>query len=125
LGIVGRTEEAIANQEIAVRSNSRDPSIFFRFSGLALANYMAGNYETAIQWAERAIQRMPRWYLAHFVLAASHQAIGQHDLAVRACQTCMGALPDLVLSDLDRVPLKDPAKMEQLRERLRQAGFSG
>nr|WP_318246048.1 tetratricopeptide repeat protein [Seohaeicola saemankumensis] len=59
LGIMGRSEEAIENQKIAIRSNPLDPSIFFRFSGLALANYMAGRYPKAIEWAERAIHRMP------------------------------------------------------------------
>jgi TolB-like protein/DNA-binding CsgD family transcriptional regulator len=71
LGIIGRSEEAIVNQEIAIRSNPLDPSIFFRFSGLAMAHYMAGRYELAIEWAERAIYRMPRWYFAYFILAAS------------------------------------------------------
>ena len=44
LGILGRSDDAIANQEIAIRSNPLDPSIFFRFSGVALAHYMAGRY---------------------------------------------------------------------------------
>ena len=124
LGIIGRSDEAIVNQEIAIRSNPLDPSIFFRFSGLALAHYMAGRYELAIEWAERAIHRMPGWYFAHFVLAASHGALGQHQKAGEAVKACRDALPEIYISDLDRVPLKDPEKMSQLRERLRTAGFS-
>ncbi len=88
LGILGRSDEAIANQEIAIRSNPLDPSIFFRFSGLALAHYMAGRYATAIEWAERAIHRMPRWYFAHFVLAASHVAPDNHAGAINAAKSC-------------------------------------
>ena len=125
LALVGRTEEAIANQQIAIRSNPRDPSIFFRFSGLGLANYLAGRYDTAIEWAERAIHRMPRWYFAHFVLAASLVALGRHDRALSAVRACGEVLPDITVADLDRVPLKDTAKMEELRSRLREAGFAG
>lgn len=123
-GLVGRTDEAIANQQIAIRSNPRDPSIFFRFSGLSLANYQAGRFDTAIEWAERAINRMPRWYYAHFVLAASHEAMGRHDQASEACRACLGVLPDIRLGDLDRVPLKDAEKMDEMRLRLSKAGFT-
>ena len=123
-GILGRSEDAIANQEIAIRSNPLDPSIFFRFSGLALAHYMAGRFEAAIEWATRSIHRMPGWFLAHFALAASHVALEQHADAARAVKACRDALPDICVKDLDRVPLKDPDKMNELRARLRKAGFS-
>jgi len=123
LGILGRSDDAIANQEIAIRSNPLDPSIFFRFSGLALAHYMAGRYEIAIEWAERAIHRMPRWYFAHFVLAASHVALERYELASIAVKSSRDALPGLCIPDLDRVPLKETAKMDEFRNRLRKAGF--
>jgi TolB-like protein/DNA-binding CsgD family transcriptional regulator len=124
LGILGRSEEAIVNQEIAIRSNPLDPSIFFRFSGLALAHYMAGRFEKAIEWAERAIHRMPRWYFAHFVLAASHVALGHEEDAVKTVKSCQKVLPDICVNDLDRVPLRDPYKLNELRTRLFKAGFS-
>jgi TolB-like protein/DNA-binding CsgD family transcriptional regulator/Tfp pilus assembly protein PilF len=123
LGLLGRTDESIANQEIAIRSNPLDPSIFFRFSGLALAHYMAGRYEAAIGWAERAIHRMPRWFFAHFVLAASHVALAQHDQAAEAVKAGRDVLPDICIQDLSRAPLQDPEKMNELRARLYDAGF--
>ncbi|WP_299409871.1 LuxR C-terminal-related transcriptional regulator [uncultured Roseobacter sp.] len=125
LGILGRSDAAIANQEIAIRSNPLDPSIFFRFSGLALAHYMAGRFETAIEWAERAIHRMPRWYFAHFILAASHVAQGHQEDATNTVKSCQNVLPDISVKDLDRVPLKDLNKLNELRTRLFKAGFSG
>jgi TolB-like protein/DNA-binding CsgD family transcriptional regulator len=125
LGILGRPEEAIANQEIAIRSNPLDPSIFFRFSGLALANYTAGQYEAAIEWAERAIHRMPRWFFAHFILAASHVVLGRLERASDAVQACRNVLPNVSIRDLDRVPLKDVGKMNELRNHLHKAGFKG
>lgn len=123
LAIAGRTEDAIANQQIAIRMNPRDPSIFFRFSGLALAHYMADDFDAAIIWAERAIHRMPRWYLAHFLLAASRVALGQSEAARTAAVACRAVLPDIAPEDIERMPLKDAGKMQEFRDRLRDAGL--
>lgn len=122
-GLVGRTKEAITNQQITIRSNPPDPSIFFRFSGIALAYSLDEQYETAILWSERAINRMPRWFFAHFMLAASYVALDQRGQASDTVKACRATLPDIRIPDLDRVPLKDPAKMEGLRTRLHKAGF--
>lgn len=125
LALVGRTEEAVANQEIAIRSNPRDPSIFFRFSGTALAHYLAGRFDDAADWAGRAIHRMPQWYFAHFILAASHQRAGRRETARAAITRCRELLPGASVADLDRVPLKDPAAMDLFRDCLREAGLPG
>ncbi|MCR9109126.1 MAG: LuxR C-terminal-related transcriptional regulator [Rhodobacteraceae bacterium] len=121
--ILGRSDEAIAHQDIAIRSNPLDPSIFFRFSGLALAHYMAGRFEIAIEWAEAAIHRRPSWFFAHFVLAASRVALGHDKEAASTVKVALDALPGLAVEDLDRVPLKDPERMRTMRERLLRAGF--
>lgn len=88
LAIAGRAQDAIAHQEIAIRMPPRDPGIFFRFSGMALAHDVANDFDAAILWAERAIHRMPRWYLAHFLLAASHVALGQFKQARTLVDAC-------------------------------------
>ncbi|RXV59253.1 transcriptional regulator [Roseovarius sp. A46] len=124
LAIAGRAEDAIANQEIAIRMNPRDPSIFFRFSGLALAHYTAGDYDAAIHWAEHAIHRMPRWYLAHFLLVASHVALGRPEPARAAVAAARDVLSDISVADAKRMPLRDPAKMQEFRDRLCAAGFA-
>jgi tetratricopeptide (TPR) repeat protein len=93
LSKIGRPEEAFVNHETAIRSNPLDPSIFFRFPGLAFAHYIAGRFETAIECAERAIHRNPRWFWSHFILAASHVALDQIDGAVQSVQACQIALP--------------------------------
>ena len=123
LGLVGRSDEAIANQEIAIRANPRDPSIFFRFSGIALAHYMAGRFDAAAEWAARAVHRMPRWYIGHFILAASHVQAGRLAEAQEAIRACLAVLPDITVADLERVPLKDADRMEEFRACLRRAGL--
>lgn len=123
LSLVGRLEESITNQEIAIRSNPRDPSIFFRFTGIALAHLLAGRYDASVEWASRAVHRMPQWYFGHYLLAASHLQAGYPELAKAAIAYCREVLPDAKVADLDRVPLKDATKMEQLRDCLRKAGL--
>jgi len=123
LGIIGRSDEAIKNQEIAIRSNPLDPSIFFRFSGLSLANYMASRFDTAIEWADKAIHLKPGWYFAHFVKTASHIALGQRDAATATVRYCRSIIPDIRVKDVERVPLADKDKMGELRSRLLKAGF--
>ncbi len=122
---MGRTEEAIANQQIAIRSNPRDPSIFFRFSGMAFAHYLAGRFDEAVDWAGRAIHRMPQWYFAHFILAASHQRAGRLGEARKAIEDCYAVLPDAAVSQIDRMPLKDQDALEVFRDSLRKAGLRG
>jgi adenylate cyclase len=123
MGLVGRVDEAIANQEIAIRSNPRDPSIFFRFSGMALAHYLARRYDNAVDWASKAVHRMPQWYFGHFILAASHMRAGRHEEAKAAIDSCCEALPDASVSQLDRISLKDTNEMEKIRDCLRKAGL--
>ena len=67
---------------------------------------------------------MPRWFYAHFILAASHVALEQKAQAEEAVKACRDVLPDIRVQNLDRVPLKDPRKMNELRDRLRIAGYS-
>jgi tetratricopeptide (TPR) repeat protein len=88
-----------------------------------LAHYQAGRYAEAADWAEKSARRMPRWYFAHFVLAASLVALDRVEDAQKAAAICREHLPDVSLADLGRVPLRNEAKMACLRTRLEAAGF--
>ncbi len=123
LALVGRLDEAIANQEIAIRSNPRDPSIFFRFSGIAFAKYLGGDFDAAVEWSTRAIHRMPQWYFAHLIHAASHVRADRIAEARAAVESCYEVLPGTRVADADRVPLRDLAEMQRFRDCLRQAGL--
>ncbi len=121
--LAGRTEEAIVQNEIAIRSNPLDPSIFFRFSGMGLAHCLSGRYDPAAEWAAKAVHIMPGWYLGHFVLIASHSLAGRSEDARTAVAACRAAIPEVSLSDLDRMELKDAGSAQHLRNALRGAGL--
>lgn len=59
LAYAGRAQESIAKNEYAIRLNPKDPSIFFRYSGLSVAYFTLGDYEQACRWARSAIERKP------------------------------------------------------------------
>lgn len=123
LSLSGQLDEAIANSEIAIRSNPRDPSIFFRFTVISLSHYLAQRYDYAIKWADKAIQRMPNWYFGHFLLVASYVQSDQMANAKRTVDRCCTALPDISITQLNRMPLEDLGAMARLRESLIQAGI--
>jgi TolB-like protein/Tfp pilus assembly protein PilF len=124
LALVGRPEETILRQEMAIRSNPHDPSIFFRFSGLALANYLMERHVAASEWAGRVICRMPSWHFSHLLLIASLAAQRKLELAREAVASCLHVLPKTTLADLKRLPVRDVAIMDELRRRLQQAGLA-
>ncbi len=123
LSLVGRGDEAIANSEIAIRSNPRDPSIFFRFTVIGMAHYLAGRYDAAIEWADKAVHRMPSWYLGHFLVVASHVQADRLGEAKVAVDRCREVLPDASVSQLDMMPIKDATDMERFHDSLRRAGL--
>lgn len=61
---------------------------------------------------------------SYLVVAASNEPLRQLNLAVDSCKACDEVLPNVVTSDIDRVPLKDATKMEERRARSRQAGLA-
>ena len=123
MSFAGRIEEAIAYSEIAIRSNPRDPSIFFRFTVIGLAHYLADQFDQAIEWADKAVQRMPTWYFGHFILAASYVRLDRMVDARAIVETCSAAIPEISASQLNRMPIKDNVEMERFRDCLIKAGL--
>lgn len=50
---------------------------------------------------------MPRWFFAHFILAASHAALDHQEDATNAIKSCLDISPEIYAKDLDLVPPKD------------------
>jgi tetratricopeptide (TPR) repeat protein len=124
LSLIGQVDEAIANSEIAIRSNPRDPSIFFRFTVIiCLSHYLAKRHEESIEWADKAVQRMPTWYFGYFLLIANHVRLGGMNEAKKMGERCLNVIPDISTSQLSRIPLDSNVEMEQFRDSLLKAGL--
>ena len=97
LALAGRAEESIRNSETCIRLNPREPGNFFRFSGIALAYFVAQDYVKAREWSEKAVQRKRDWWQGHALLAVSCALLGEQDEAQAAIGDWLLAIPGATL----------------------------
>jgi len=120
---VGRPEEGIELNLLAIRSDPLNPSIFFRHTGLALGYYLSGDDSRCVAWAAKSIQRNAAWYLGHVYLLAGLGRLGRHEEAAAALRDYLALHPAASIGELDRLPLKRAGDAERLRAGLRAAGL--
>ena len=118
----GRPADGIDRNAIAIRSDPLNPSIFFRYSGLALGHYLTGEYAHAAEWAKKSIQRNRTWYLGHVYLVAALAQLDRIEEAQSARQEYLALFPHATISDLKRLPFKIVSDVEHLCAGLRKAG---
>lgn len=123
LSYSGASDESIRNNEIAIRSNPKDISIFFRFSGIAMAHFVAGRYTEAAQWARKTIHRKPSWRLGHAILATSLAQLNQVEAAKDAVNIYLQMFPDARISAIRHLPFKNPDDAQRFEQGLRRAGL--
>ena len=120
----GDPDESIRNNEFAIRLNPMDPSIFFRYSGIAMAHFMAGRYLEASQWARKSVHRKPSWRGGHAVLASSLAQLNLFEEAKEAVKYFLKYFPHETISDRQMLfAIKKPDKAHQFDEGLRKAGL--
>jgi adenylate cyclase len=123
LALAGRAEESIRNSEACIRLNPREISTFFRFSGLALAYFVAQDYAKAREWSEKAVQRKRDWWQGHALLAVSCALLGEQDEARAAVGDWLLAIPSATMSNLPPLPFRNATDAERFRDGLRKAGL--
>ena len=124
LGEIGNSDESIKNINFAILLNPIDPSIFFYYTGLALAHFMAGRYSEASQWARKSVHRKPSWRGGHALLASSLAQINLFEEAKEAVKNYLKNFPNETISDLQMVfAIRRPDKAHQFEEGLRKAGL--
>jgi TolB-like protein/tetratricopeptide (TPR) repeat protein len=119
----GQFSEMLDPMARCLRLSPRDPLVSFRVSLIALAHYHLGNYQEAVRYSERALQKSPM-YVVMRTLAAALGQLGRTEEA-RA-----------VLSEMERIkptnakgyweftnPYADPVHEAKLLEGLHKAGM--
>jgi len=81
LAFMGRTEDAIEEINYAV---SVDPVSHNINAAVALLLYVAGDFDAAIQQADRTLEMRSDFFPAHTVLAKAYAAKGMYDEAIRS-----------------------------------------
>ncbi len=120
---VGRATEGIEKNQIAIRSDPLNPSIFFRYSGIALGYYLIGDFTRAVEWAQKSIQRNRSWYLGHVYLMAALARLDRQEEAAAARRDYLALFPAASIAGLKRLPFESPDDAERLWAGLRQAGL--
>jgi len=120
----GEPEEAIRWFEHAIRLSPLDPEMFRMQVGVAMAHLVAGRYDAACAWAERAYRDMPVFGLAAAAIASSCALAGRMDEAGAALQEVRRLDPALSLSMLEGwLPFQRPEQAAVFAEGLRRAGL--
>jgi adenylate cyclase len=78
---MGETREARRRADIGLRLSPYDAHVFYSYSTVALASYVAGDYADAALWARRSAALNPHFTANLRFLAASLAASGQIDEA--------------------------------------------
>ena len=124
LSTLGRTKESIEASLLAIRSNPRDPSNFFRYSSLATAHFIDGSYEAAVEWARKSVERKREWYPPHLLLIASLAQTGRLEEAQAAVAAYLRVFPEGSLRDASPLSvMRFSGPKERVLWGLRQAGL--
>jgi hypothetical protein len=93
-------------------------------AGTAMAHLLAGRFDTASSWAEKAFREMPVFVIAAGIIAASHALAGRMDEARRAMHNLRELDPLLRLSHIkDGLPFHRPEDLATFADGLRMAGL--
>jgi TolB-like protein len=120
----GEPEVAIEHQARAMRLSPLDPTLYHMQVGTALAHMLAGRFDEATLWVERAFREEPKYHPAAIVLAASNALAGRTEEARQAMEHLRRIDPTLRISNLkDRHPLRRPDDLARFADGLRIAGL--
>jgi tetratricopeptide (TPR) repeat protein len=120
---LGQAHEAIDCFAKAMRLSPVDPRMFIMQAGMASGYFIAGRYEEARSWSDKAIGNQSKYGPALRVGAASQALAGRTERAQKVMALLRAADPTLRISNLrDRAPW-NPAGLARLAEGLRRAGL--
>jgi TolB-like protein/class 3 adenylate cyclase len=121
---LGEPEMAIEHLAQAMRLNPLDPLILGMQNGTAAAHFLAGRYDAASSWAEKALQQNSNYLPAIRMAAASHALSGRLAQGQSALARMREIDPELRISNLaELVPFRAARDIARYLEGLRQAGL--
>ncbi len=120
----GELDVAIEHHARAMRLSPLDPNLFQMQAGIAFAHLLAGRYDDASLWAEKAFRGQLNYLPAAALTAASNALAGRMEEARRGMERVRQIDPALRISNLqDWYPIRRPQDLATLTEGLRKAGL--
>jgi TolB-like protein/class 3 adenylate cyclase len=121
---LGEPDMAIKHVTDAMRLSPLDPMSFRTLGAVALAHFVAGRYDEASLWAEKALQERPNFLPAIRDLAASRALAGRDGEAQAAMARLREIAPAMRVSTVKEwQPFRRPDDLARLEDGLRKAGL--
>ncbi len=120
----GEPDLALDHVTHAMRLSPLDPCVSSMHGGMAYAHFLAGRYDIASSWAEKAMRDNPTFLQAICVSAASNALTGRLEPAQKAMTRALKCNPDLRVSNLkDLAPFRRAEDLAKFAQGLRKAGL--
>lgn len=124
LAHAGRSDEAIAHLEQAIRMSPHDPQNAVFSTALAAAHYLAGRYTEAVSFSRKALQQRAGFAGAHRIHCASLAQAGQIEEAHAAMARLKELQPDISIAWIEgHLLYTTPGPMAKFVEGMRKAGL--
>lgn len=123
LAAAGRTDEAVALSEQAIRMSPHDPQNAIFNNALAVAHYLAGRYSEAVNFARKGVQLRDEMISGHRIYVASLAQAGQFEEARTALQRLRELQPNISIAWCEEHIPYPPDRMPKFLEGLRKAGL--
>ena len=124
LAFDGQSEEAIERLSLAIRMSPRDRQNAIYFGGMAVAHYLAGRYEQAIEWSRKAVHQGPSITAPHRILCASLAQAGRLDEARATLARIREMQPHISIAWVEDMVPYTPAQLPRFLDGLRKAGLT-
>jgi TolB-like protein len=120
----GEPEEAIEHFARAMRLSPLDPQIIAMEAGTAFAHFLAGRYDEALCWTNKAMWARSNYVTPVRIAAASNALAGRQAEAKQAMARMRELDPAMRISNVKIwAPLRRPEDLERLERGLRMAGL--
>ena len=119
----GEPDVAIERFQHVMRLSPLDPEMVRMQAGMALAHFLAGRFDVASSWGEKALRELPSFEMVSGILAASYALAGRIDAAEHAMRHLRQLDPGLRISNLSWVPFRRPQDLDLFADGLRKAGL--
>jgi len=116
-------ETAIQHFERALRLSPFDPMAFNCDMGIGCAHFIAGRYDQAVAWQEKALMAHPSSTWIHRNLAAAYALSGQTGKARESVKELLKSYPGLTISAVTGAMVFSGPVLERIAEGLRLAGL--
>ncbi len=122
--LAGLTDEALENNNMAIRLSPHDPSLWTFYGGRTITLIARREFEDAVTWARKSVRQAHAGAWAHAVLAIALAHAGDTAAARAAIEELKIVQPDFSEDFIRRRLLfRDPAHLDLFLDGLRKAGL--